>query len=298
MSPTESKKIVHVVDAENHDGNAEHGAHGHHDEDGGWHAAEHQVEHRVSEKAGFGLAEHVIEQAAEKTSERLVQHGAEIALEHGAEIAGERLLKHGSERVLEAASERVLEHGAEVVGERLLERSAEVVGERLLERSAEAVGERLVVRGVAGATQLGGSAMGENIANKTVAHGSAHVAAHVAHSSLGWLQIIRTLVPMAGTLCMLHMFHQDWHRLHREWHKSGVAFTTLLFLCAALCDGFDVVVHVCVVLSLTLMHIDHHFLHSIESWSMYGAVGALSSMVAGELLSARASKHEEKTKKE
>jgi hypothetical protein len=254
--------------------------------EGGAHAAVHQAEHRVAEKAGFGLAEHVIEHAAEKTSERVLEHGAESLLEHGAE----RVLEQGTGRAIKAASGRILQHSMSGTGERLAERTAEAV----VERGAEAVGERLVVRAAAGATQFAEGKIAHVGANAT-AHGT-HASTTIALGSAGLLhsglQVVKVMVPMLGTGMVMHMTHEDWHRVHREWHHCGICLTTFLFIFAALCDSFDVLVHLCVVTDLLLMHINHHVLHALESWSMYAAGGALLSMVVGELLSGRASQTE------
>eukprot|EP00928_Gymnodinium_smaydae_P034089 TRINITY_DN24239_c0_g1_i1.p1 TRINITY_DN24239_c0_g1~~TRINITY_DN24239_c0_g1_i1.p1 ORF type:complete len:347 (+),score=70.98 TRINITY_DN24239_c0_g1_i1:75-1115(+) len=324
---------------------ASHTGHAHHSD--GWHAAEHQLEHRLAEKAGFGAAEVAVERAAEAaaercaevagehllersvtatserllersataTSERLLERGAEAAserlLERGAEAAGERLLERSvtttSERLLErsatATSERLLERGAETASERLLERGAEAVTERVLERGAEVAGERALAGGAARAAQLGEKALAPSVGGvaaqggsytsasfNTTSHMESALGSHVTGaggSVMGFLQILRVLVPVIGTLFVAHMAHQDWHRVIREWRKHRFSHTTCLFLFAAVCDTFDTVVHILVVANLAVVHLDHHVLHTLERASLVTAVGALVVMMAGELLSAR-----------
>jgi len=169
------------------------------------------------------------------------------------------VLEKVGERVTEGIGERLLERASERVVERTLERS----GERALERGAERVGTRLVettLRISEGTTLL---------------------------QYIGRLvKVLHVLVPALGMLLVAHMVHQDFHRLRQEWSQHRARCTTGLFLVGLLCDAFDVCVHGVVVASMTLVHVDHHWLHWLEHYGLVAAGAGMASMVVGEGISA------------
>eukprot|EP00446_Apocalathium_sp_SHHI-4_P008629 CAMPEP_0177168438 /NCGR_PEP_ID=MMETSP0367-20130122/9064_1 /TAXON_ID=447022 ORGANISM="Scrippsiella hangoei-like, Strain SHHI-4" /NCGR_SAMPLE_ID=MMETSP0367 /ASSEMBLY_ACC=CAM_ASM_000362 /LENGTH=272 /DNA_ID=CAMNT_0018614567 /DNA_START=36 /DNA_END=856 /DNA_ORIENTATION=- len=229
------------------------------DEHDAYHAAKHQAEHRLFEKAGFGLAEKAIERAGEGIGERLAERLAEHAGERLAERTGERVLEKVGERVTEGIGERLLERASERVVERTLERS----GERALERGAERVGTRLVettLRISEGTTLL---------------------------QYIGRLvKVLHVLVPALGMLLVAHMVHQDFHRLRQDGHSIVLDAQQGSFSWACSAYAFDVCVHGVVVASMTLVHVDHHWLHWLEHYGLVAAGAGMASMVVGEGISA------------
>ena len=105
------------------------------------------------------------------------------------------------------------------------------------------------------------------------------------------LHALRIVVPVVGTVGVAHMAHVDLHRAQHEWH-SGRWATAALFLAAAVADAFDVAVHLLLVLSLTVVHVDHHFIHRAEWFGMCAAVLGVLSMILGEILCIRTSTEE------
>jgi hypothetical protein len=73
--------------------------------------------------------------------------------------------------------------------------------------------------------------------------------------------------------------------MQQEWATRRKPLTTVLFAVAAICDTIDVLVHLVVVASMTIFHVDHHLLHSIEHFGIYAAICATVSMIVGEIIS-------------
>jgi hypothetical protein len=109
---------------------------------------------------------------------------------------------------------------------------------------------------------------------------------HAAGILQSSLSALRVLLPLVGAVIIFQTTREDWHRAHQEWRSKGGskgrALIMALFLLAALCGTLDALVHLAIVMDLTIYQLDHHFLHSLETWSRIGAGIAIMSVVLGE----------------
>lgn len=218
-----------------------------------YHAVTHQVQHRGAEKVGFGVAEHVLERVVEATIDRV-----STAAAHGARPAS---------WISRAASKPI--------------KLIQTATCRL--RSLGPVGVRCPAP--------------VQVAPPSVAY----------RAWAGSLTGVKMLLPCAGTTLVAHMAHHDLHRAQHEREMHGYSVATLLFYVACLCDALDALAHALLVLLLlaelvlddeTLLqhhqlHHDHHHVqhlqHEMHHAGMLCAIGATLAVVAGEVLSVRAS---------
>lgn len=243
-----------------------HGEQHAHSCDDEFHTAKHQLEHRWIEKTAFSAAERVVERMTERIAESM------------GERVGERLAERGVERLAERGAERLAERGMERLAERGAERLAERGAERLAERGAELALERA---GAGALRHILGRTIGE-----TLRMGE--------HAAMHTLKALRVIVPFVGMLFVIHLAEHDWHRLLEEW-RARRALSLAFFCMAVLGDIADILCHVCVI-SSGILHVDHRALHTIEYYGMGSAIVACLSVVAAEILSARAMRRALKAK--
>ena len=234
-----------------------------------YHAVTHQIQHRATEKVGFGVAEHMIELVAEATLEG---HAATHTLAHGHTAA-----KHG-------ARHAAAKHGSHAAAKHSANHAAQGAAGNWLTNATCAVRE---------------------LGPKSLSCGAAPLLSPTAlRVWSGCLDALKLAIPLAGTFLISHMAHHDLHRVHHEQHKRGSwAVTTLLFCIALFCDTLDAIAHAVIVVcmlaeyvvdhhTLHEYHLDHHFVHEVHHAAFYLAIGATSSMVLGEFLAVRAEKRE------
>lgn len=190
------------------------------------HAAQHQLQHRGSEKLGFAVAEHLVERGVETLAERAIEHVAERAVEHVAE------------RAMEQVAERAMEHMAERAVEHVAERTAEAINERLLEsryvegRALSALRILRVAVPIAGTVLIG-----------HMTHSDVHRAQRewrerrfASSTVLFWLaaacdalDTLAHLVVVASITCV-HVDHHALHSVERASVVSAVVATVAMII--------------------------------------------------------------------
>ena len=101
------------------------------------------------------------------------------------------------------------------------------------------------------------------------------------------------MLPLAAACLLSHMAQHDWHRLQKERRVKGPGLAVALFALALLADVLDALAHaVCAACaSAHAAHVTllpHETEHTLHDTAFGCALVATASMVAGELLSARA----------
>mmetsp|Transcript_1299 Transcript_1299/g.2761 ORF Transcript_1299/g.2761 Transcript_1299/m.2761 type:complete len:422 (-) Transcript_1299:393-1658(-) len=263
-----------------------------------YHAVTHQVQHRATEKVGFGIAEHVLELIGQAT---LDKHATAHVLEHvgeaSATVMGDWPLQRTAKSFgtligdwpFDSASAQQSASGA-LMGDWPAATSA------ASHSSAAVIGDWPAAKDAKHAVQT----LAEGLAGT---HGAAAPATQMSHAMRAWsgaLEAIKLAIPMAGVYLIAHMAHHDLHRVHHEHQKRGYCLTTLLFFIAFVCDALDAIAHAIIVVcmlaeymvdghTLHLYHIDHHLVHEVHHAAMNLAICATVTMVLGEILSVHAS---------
>ena len=208
---------------------------------------------------------------------------------HFADVAhaAQHQIKHrGSEKISLALAEHLIERGVKTCSARTLAHAAEHV--------AESAARRTLQRQIAHAWEAltralrPGKALIRAEANATA---SARAGGALTEGALQALTWMRVAVPCTGTLLIAHMAHADAHRATLEWRRAGrtISAAVLLFALAAAADVLDALLHVALAAAVGgAVHVDHDTLHSIERASLAAALCATVSMVAAELVCARA----------